>query len=720
MRKRMMVNLLVVAFLVAESQSNIAIASTGNNEIKKVQNENVAGGFYAEENPYSNIEKNYFFETKTKQDAVQIVDTYDLEGNICTSSNNIIVQTDLTSSQKERLDKDERIEDVERDYMVYGCSDSIQNSENSSSIQWNLDAMNISTNEQTTPKDKIKVELLDSGVSYVSALENVNRIDLTSENEVNNITEVLMDDNSGHGTALAGIIASNTEIKGINPNVDLYSVKILDEKLQAPISKVIEGIYWGIEHHVNIINMSFGTEVDSPLLHEAIQKAEAEGILLVAAAGNHSDKGILYPAAYPEVIAVGAIDSNNELLADSANGDSLELVAPGDRIVSTGMFDGYITGSGTSLAAAEVTGVASLLMEEKGASSVFVRKLLGITAKSINSTKAGLIDYEYAKQNYKKFYQEYMKNSVTKEDFENLTELCNYSTDQLVNGLWTTDTHEWLVNKADESVILNSTYVTIVAYAARKADDTNSYHPTNNQKYNGLHGLGVYTSNFYALWKFANYINKGDTTSKAKDSSLNSLPTKALQAEQKMEDSGKDYTTKNMLNACSLLVESDAEAKKLGYQETNAKKKYLIVGFGCHMIGDIYAHRTLVPQYAIDNAKSSVPSGEKYASGSSTDFASYLVKSDFDKWSELLTAHDNGNLTFPQLKYYAKDATHFNAKYEDNSNFCRERLNATLKCTKQFLSRISSADKNIATTDIIQNQTNVSLINYDNYMNYFK
>ena len=222
MRKRMMVNLLVVAFLVAESQSNIAIASTGNNEIKKVQNENVAGGFYAEENPYSNIEKNYFFETKTKQDAVQIVDTYDLEGNICTSSNNIIVQTDLTSSQKERLDKDERIEDVERDYMVYGCSDSIQNSENSSSIQWNLDAMNISTNEQTTPKDKIKVELLDSGVSYVSALENVNRIDLTSENEVNNITEVLMDDNSGHGTALAGIIASNTEIKGINPNVDLY------------------------------------------------------------------------------------------------------------------------------------------------------------------------------------------------------------------------------------------------------------------------------------------------------------------------------------------------------------------------------------------------------------------------------------------------------------------------------------------------------------------
>lgn len=680
-----------------------------------------AGGFYVEESSYVDADNNAFFVADTMKDATQIIDTYNLNEEVCAISDEIndcvIVQTDLTNSETDKLEKDARVSDVESNYLVYGCTDGAGTADGEDLTQWYLDALNVDQSAQTVTGAGVKVELLDSGVSYVSALENVNRVDLTSNDGETGFADVLFDDNSGHGTAMAGLIAADSpdgSLTGINPNAELYSVKILDEKLQAPISKVIEGIYWGIENQVDIINMSFGTEVDSEALHTAIKAASDAGILLVAAAGNNANKGILYPAAYPEVIAVGATTSDNDLLSGSAIGEELELVAPGNQIVSTGMVDGYTAGSGTSLATAEVTGVASLLLGQPGATADIVRGLLRATAKNIGATDAGLVDYGFAKENYEEYCEAYNNNSIVEETFENSTEPETYDTDGIVNGLWATDTHEWLVNKANESLSLNSTYVTIAAYAARAADDTNRYHLSSHERYNGLHGLGIYTANFYAIWKYANFINKGNSAATAKSNALASLPSGATAAVQELANSGKQFTTANMLDACGQLVESDSAVRNLGYNSSDAKKKYLIVGFGCHMIGDIYAHRTLVPEYAIVNAKNT-----SVASGSSTDFGSYLGKNDFSDWSGLLAAYNKGKLTFPKLKDYAANEDRFNAKYEDNANFCRERLNATLKCTKEFLSRISSADQNVATVSIIQEQTNVSLIYHDEYTSYF-
>lgn len=166
---------------------------------------------------------------------------------------------------------------------------------------------------------KIKVAVLDSGVDDFNDLELSGSINLIPGEE-----EVLplFWDVTGHGSGVAGIIAAEKNdvgITGIAPEVELYAAKVLDEKNQAPVSRVIEGIYWAIENKVNIINMSFGMEQNSEALHKAIRDAYDAGILLVAAAGN--DNHVEYPAAYDEVIAVGSVDTSGNVSEKSAVGE---------------------------------------------------------------------------------------------------------------------------------------------------------------------------------------------------------------------------------------------------------------------------------------------------------------------------------------------------------------------------------------------------------------
>lgn len=731
MKKRYLAMMLAVAATAGAVWQPVTVSAAVDDEDQALApiEELTAGGFYVKENCYIDTENNAFFVADTTQDAMQVIDTYDLDAEACVISeemgDGVVVQTDLTSGQAQALERDARVSQVEDNYMVYGCSDESAETAGAEMTQWYLDAMNVDRNMQGISGEKVKVELLDSGVSYVSALEDVERVDLTTDSATGaeGFTEVLFNDNSGHGTAMAGLIAANSpdgSLTGINPNAELYSVRILDENLQAPISKVIEGIYWGIEHQVDIINMSFGTEVNSEALHNAVQAASDAGILLIAAAGNNESKGILYPAAYPEVIAVGATTSEGTVLSGTASGTELELLAPGNQIISTGMVDGYSSGSGTSLATAEVTGVASLLLGQPGATADVVRGLLRATAKDVEGSNAGLVDYGYAEEHFAEYLAAFQNNEVDEAGFDNPTVPETYDTEGIVNGLWLAKAHIWLADKANETAGLNNTYLTLVKQTAEAADN-GTYHPSNHKKYTGLHGLGLYTANFYALWKYANFINKGNSVLQAKTNALASLPSGALDELKKMEDGKKEYTTANFLDACGVLMGKEGNGK------TNAQKKYLLVGFGCHMIGDIYAHRTLVPQYAVDNAQLVEIEKYPYASGSSTDFKSYLIMSDFKDW-DVLENYYNGEtnnvpnkllFTFPLLKNYAANQTNFNQKYEDKTDFCRERLNAALKCTKEFLSRISSSDNNVATVSIIQEQTNVSLIHYNTYMSYF-
>lgn len=171
-------------------------------------------------------------------------------------------------------------------------------------------------------------------------------------------------DDNGHGSHVAGIIAAvnnSTGVVGAAHQADLYAIKVLGASGSGYLSDVIEGIDWAILQKLNVINMSLGTSADVPSLHEAVVRARQSGIVQVAAAGN-SGGAVIYPAAYPEVIAVAAIDQNNAVASWSSRGLELDLAAPGVSISSTYKGKSYATLSGTSMAAPHAAGAAALVL----------------------------------------------------------------------------------------------------------------------------------------------------------------------------------------------------------------------------------------------------------------------------------------------------------------------------------------------------------------------
>ena len=159
--------------------------------------------------------------------------------------------------------------------------------------------------------------------------------------------------------------------------------------------------------------MSFGISEYSEALEKAVQDAADAGILVVAAAGNTGSEGVQYPAAYDEVMAVGAVDKDGSVEQYSAKGEELDLVAPGELVRTTGFIGSEEVVSGTSLAAPQVAAAASLIMEKNlNASPEFVRGLLNETANLYGESDAygsGLLDAEYALAQYDNYSKNHTK-----------------------------------------------------------------------------------------------------------------------------------------------------------------------------------------------------------------------------------------------------------------------------------------------------------------------
>lgn len=185
-------------------------------------------------------------------------------------------------------------------------------------------------------------------------------------------------DNHGHGTHVAGIIAANDNgagVVGVAPEARLLVLKALDGNGRASYQAVIDAIVYATEwhglsgEHVNVISMSLGGPIDSPLLHFAIQSAVAAGILVVCAASNDGDGNPetdewAYPGAYPEVVEVGAVNGYAELAYFSNTNAEVDLVAPGVAVRSTYPGGTYASMSGTSMAAPHVAGAAALILQQ--------------------------------------------------------------------------------------------------------------------------------------------------------------------------------------------------------------------------------------------------------------------------------------------------------------------------------------------------------------------
>lgn len=207
------------------------------------------------------------------------------------------------------------------------------------------------------------------------------------------------DDDNGHGTHVAGVAAAKDNeigVVGIAPGARLWSIKVLDSSGAGSISDIIAGIDYVTSHssEIEVVNLSFGCECNSPALDAAINNAVQAGIVFVVAAGNdHKDASSFSPARNPNVIAVSAMaDSdgkcggqgtstqygNDDTLASFSNyGDPIDMVAPGVGILSTYSDGKYAQLSGTSMAAPHVTGgIALYESSHPGATPAQVRAAL--------------------------------------------------------------------------------------------------------------------------------------------------------------------------------------------------------------------------------------------------------------------------------------------------------------------------------------------------------
>ncbi|WCK53579.1 S8 family peptidase [Aneurinibacillus sp. Ricciae_BoGa-3] len=177
-------------------------------------------------------------------------------------------------------------------------------------------------------------------------------------------------DDNGHGTHVSGIIAasaSRAHVYGVAPQASLYGIKVLDSSGSGSISHIVKGIEWAVDHHIQVLNMSLGSNQYSRSLDLATQFAAQKGIILVASAGNDgnnrgSGNTLDYPARLPSVISVGAVDQSKQRADFSSTGRGLDIMAPGVDIRSTWIGGGYKTLSGTSMSAAHVSGGAALLL----------------------------------------------------------------------------------------------------------------------------------------------------------------------------------------------------------------------------------------------------------------------------------------------------------------------------------------------------------------------
>ena len=298
----------------------------------------------------------------------------------------------------------------------------------------------------------VDVALLDSGVLPVEGLATPNKLvigpDLSFESQLPNLRSL---DTFGHGTHMAGIIAGRdsgtspatystdtTHFIGMAPGARIVSLKLADAQGNTDVSQVIAAIDWVVTHakdaglNIRVLNLSFGTDSTQdyrldPLAHAA-EVAWSRGIVVVVSAGNGggSTTGLANPAYDPAVLAVGAVDprgttdrSDDIVPGFSQRGAVAEgkrapdLVAPGTSVVSlrapgsfvdqmhgdTGAIgDRFFKGSGTSQAAAVVSGASALLLSQRPTLSpdqlrdILRRSAKDMPAASLDAEGAGSLD----------------------------------------------------------------------------------------------------------------------------------------------------------------------------------------------------------------------------------------------------------------------------------------------------------------------------------------
>jgi subtilisin family serine protease len=203
----------------------------------------------------------------------------------------------------------------------------------------------------------IHVAIIDTGIDYNNP--ELSTAFKSGFNFVSRTSDPL--DDNGHGTHVAGTIAAANDgagVVGIASDVDLYSLKVLDTCGSGRTSDIVQAVQWVVDKKKEIggnwiVNLSLGADDPSDSEQAQFQAASDAGILVFAASGNSYEgtDGLAYPAGYPTVVSVGAVDSTNKVATFSQRGADLKLVAPGVSVLSSFVTPMVATNDGRKIAA---------------------------------------------------------------------------------------------------------------------------------------------------------------------------------------------------------------------------------------------------------------------------------------------------------------------------------------------------------------------------------
>jgi serine protease len=267
------------------------------------------------------------------------------------------------------------------------------------SFQWHFPMIHMEQawDVQLGGDPSIVVAVLDTGVAYENYSTYLKARDLAGTSFVQGYDFISNDphpnDDNAHGTHVTGTIAQTTNngygVAGVAFKTSIMPVKVLDSSGSGTDVTLADGIRYAADNGAHVISMSLGfdpsvTPGDIPVVTEAVEYAYSKGVILVASSGNDGVGVVSLPAAYPEVIAVGAVHSGDARASYSQYGSALEVVAPGGDDVdrnSDGYMDGVLQETfnpntknpsdfgfwffyGTSQAAPHVSGLVALLLAQ--------------------------------------------------------------------------------------------------------------------------------------------------------------------------------------------------------------------------------------------------------------------------------------------------------------------------------------------------------------------
>lgn len=256
----------------------------------------------------------------------------------------------------------------------------LQQSKNADGIQYAVEKLRLPRAHEIARGERILIAVIDSGID-------------ADHPELRGTVEDSFDPAGGdgaahaHGTSIAGAIVARAKLTGVAPNARILAVRAFDPvsgSAEGTTFSILKGLEWASLKGARVINMSFAGPKD-PIMARMLSAAGKRGIVLIAAAGNAGPKSPpLFPASDPNVIAVTATDLDDKLFQGSNRGHHVAVAAPGVNLLLPVPGGGYGMTTGTSFAAAHVSGIAALILQlEPGMRPDAVRRVLLSTARDL-------------------------------------------------------------------------------------------------------------------------------------------------------------------------------------------------------------------------------------------------------------------------------------------------------------------------------------------------